>query len=213
MTLAWSIYFIDFPQVRLYVFAHVTLVWCQHFRTRGVQWRQFTKCSDPSVLWRLISPVLLVRNSCFWSRIIDETLMFNCTPGLVSSPLYRRVSTSGPLYCGYSQYLSLRMQANNKIAQIMGHGICARLEMISFLVLDQQNRTFETATVTLCYFTALCLPTGKMWEIFSLHFLARPGVFQGNHLVVTKVEVPNGVLTCSMRSKFATVHVCVYRAV
>ena len=28
--------------------------------------------------------------------------MFNCTPGLVISPLYRRVSTSGPLYCGYS---------------------------------------------------------------------------------------------------------------
>ena len=44
-------------------------------------------------------------------------------------------------------------------------------------------------------------------------FLARPGVFPGNHLVVTKVEVPNGVLTCNMRNKFATVHVCVYRAV
>ena len=102
MILAWSIYFIDFPQVRLYVCAHVTLVWCQHFRTRGVQWRQFTKCSDPSVLWRLTTPVLLVQNPCFRSRIIDETLMFNCTPGLVISSLYRRVSTSGPLYCGYS---------------------------------------------------------------------------------------------------------------
>ena len=99
----WSIYFIDFPQVCLYVFAHLTLVWCQHFRTCRVQWRQFTKCSDPSVLWRLTTLVLLLQNSCFWSRIIDETLMFNCTPGLVISPLYRRVSTSGPLYCGYSQ--------------------------------------------------------------------------------------------------------------
>ena len=29
--------------------------------------------------------------------------MFNCTPGLVISPLFWRVSTSGPLYCGYSQ--------------------------------------------------------------------------------------------------------------
>ena len=96
MILAWRIYFIDFPQVRLYVFAHVTLVWCQHFRTCGVQWRQFTKCSDPCVLWRLATQVLLVQNLCFRSRIIDETLMFNCTPGLVISPLYRRVSTSGP---------------------------------------------------------------------------------------------------------------------
>ena len=95
------------------------------------------------------------------------------------------------------------MQANNKIAQILGHVV----------VLDQQNRTFEAAIVTLCYFTALCLPTGKMLEILSLNFLARPGVFQGNHLVVTKEEVPNGVLTCNMRNKFATVHVCVYRAV
>ena len=50
------------------------------------------------------------------------------------------------------------MQANNKIAQIMGHDIRS-------FMLDQQNRAFEAATVTLCYFTALCLPMGKMWEI------------------------------------------------
>ena len=50
--------------------------------------------------------VLLVQNSCFQSRIIDETLMFNGTPGLVISPLYRRVSTLGPLYCGYSHVLA-----------------------------------------------------------------------------------------------------------
>ena len=33
--------------------------------------------------------------------------MFNCTPGLIVSPLYRRVSTSGPLYCGYSDFSTL----------------------------------------------------------------------------------------------------------
>ena len=30
--------------------------------------------------------------------------MFNCTPGLVLSPINRRVSTSGPLYYGYSEF-------------------------------------------------------------------------------------------------------------
>ena len=118
--------FIDFPQVRLYAFAHVTLVWCQHFRTRGVQWRQFTKCSDPSVLWRLTTPVLLVQNSCFQSRIIDETLMLNCAPGLVISPLYRRVSTSGPLYCGYSEFSfkgSISRQVRNNFSLITGKNL------------------------------------------------------------------------------------------
>ena len=68
--------------------------------------------------------------------------------------------------------------------------------MLSFpLCLDQQNRGLEAATVTLCYFTALCLPMGKPQEIFDLHFFARPGVFQANHCIVTKVEVPNSVLT------------------
>ena len=67
------------------------------------------------------------------------------------------------------------------------------------------------SSVTVCYFTALCLPMGKMREIFNLHFLARPGVFQANHCVVTKVEVPNSMLTCIMRIKFATVSV--YQAV
>ena len=37
--------------------------------------------------------------------------------------------------------------------------------------------------------------------------------FQANHLVIAKVEVPNRVLTCNMRKKFATVPVCVYQAV
>ena len=32
--------------------------------------------------------------------------MFNGTPGLVISPLYWRVSTSGPLYCGYSNLVT-----------------------------------------------------------------------------------------------------------
>ena len=55
---------------------------CQHTR---VKWRQFTKCSDPSFLWRITTLALLVQNSCFQSRILDEILMFNCTPGLVIS--------------------------------------------------------------------------------------------------------------------------------
>ena len=81
----------------------MTLVWCQHFTTCRVQWRQFTKCSDPRALWRLTTPVLLVQKSCFWSKIIDEIMMFKCTPGLVIYLLYRRVSTSGPLYCVFSK--------------------------------------------------------------------------------------------------------------
>ena len=35
MILAWSIYFIDFPQVRLYVFAHVTSVMSTIQNTRS----------------------------------------------------------------------------------------------------------------------------------------------------------------------------------
>ena len=38
------------------------------------------------------------------------------------------------------------------------------------ILLDQQNRALEAATVTQRYFTALCLPMGKKQEIFYLHF-------------------------------------------
>ena len=74
-------------------------------------------------------------------------------------------------------------------------------------ILDQQNRALEAATITLCYFTALCLPMGKTGEIFHLHFLAKPGFFQANYGDVTKVGVPNCVLTCNMRNEFVTVRV------
>ena len=57
-------------------------------------------------------------------------------------------------------------------------------------MLDQQNRALEATTVTQRYFTALCLPMGKMREIFDLHFLAKPGFFQANYCDVTKIEVP-----------------------
>ena len=78
---------------------------------------------------------------------------------------------------------------------------------------DQQNRALKAATVTLRYFTALCLPMGKTREIhvFDLHFLAKPGFLQANYCDVTKVEVPNCVLTCNMRNEF--VAVWVYQAV
>ena len=46
---------------------------------------------------------------------------------------------------------------------------------------------------------------GKTREIFDLHFLAKPGLFQANYCDVTKVEVPN------MRNEFVTVRV--YQAV
>ena len=77
--------------------------------------------------------------------------------------------------------------------------------------LDHQNRAFKAATVTLHYFTALCLPTGKAREIFDLHFLAKPGFFQANYCNDTKVEVPNCVLTCNMRNEFVALRV--YQAV
>ena len=76
---------------------------------------------------------------------------------------------------------------------------------------DQQNRALEAATITLRYFTALCPTMGKTREIFVLHFLAKPGFFQANYCDVTKVEVPNCVLTCNMRNEFIAVRV--YEAV
>ena len=78
-------------------------------------------------------------------------------------------------------------------------------------MLDQQNRALEAAIVTLRYFTALRLLMGKTREIFDLHFLAQPGFFRANYCDVTKVEVPNCVLTCNMRNEFVAVRV--YQAV
>ena len=54
---------------------------------------------------------------------------------------------------------------------------------------------------------ALCLPMRKTGEIYDFHFLAKPGFFQANYCDVTKVEVPNCVLTCNMRNKFVSVRV------
>ena len=78
-------------------------------------------------------------------------------------------------------------------------------------MVNQQNRALEATTVSLRYFTALCLPVGKTREMFDLHFLATPGFFQANYCDVTKVEVPNCVLTCNMRNEFVAVRV--YQAV
>ena len=86
--------------------------------------------------------------------------------------------------------------------------LCAR--MCSTL-LDQQNRALEAATVTLRYSTALCPPMEKTREIFDLHFLAKPWLFHANYCDVTKVEVPNCLLTCNMRNEFVAVRV--YQAV
>ena len=52
---------------------------------------------------------------------------------------------------------------------------------------------------------------GKMRETFNHHFLAKPEFFQANYCDVTKVEVPNCVLTCNMRNEFVAVRV--YQAV
>ena len=82
---------------------------------------------------------------------------------------------------------------------------------VSAVTLDQQNRALEAATVALRYFTALCPPMGKTLVVFDLHFLAKPGSFQANYCNVTKVEVPNCVLTCNMRNEFVPVRV--YQAV
>ena len=77
--------------------------------------------------------------------------------------------------------------------------------------IDQQNRVLEAATVTLRYSTALCPPMGKMQELVGLHFLTKPGFFQANYCSVTKVEVPNCVLTCNMRNVIVAVRA--YQAV
>ena len=87
--------------------------------------------------------------------------------------------------------------------------------MISFfksgVTVDQQNRALETATITLGYSTALCPPMEKTREIFDLHFLAKPGFFQANYCDVTKVEMPNCMLTCNMRNEIVDVRA--YQAV
>ena len=77
--------------------------------------------------------------------------------------------------------------------------------------IHQHNRAFEAATVTLRYFTALCLPMGKTREIFDFRFLAKPRFFQTNYYDVTKVEMPNCVLTGNMTNEFVAVRV--YQAV
>ena len=76
---------------------------------------------------------------------------------------------------------------------------------------DQQNRALEAATVTRRYSTALCPPMGKTPEIFDHHFLAKPGFFQANYCDVTKVEVPNCMLTCNIRNEIFAVRA--YQAV
>ena len=77
--------------------------------------------------------------------------------------------------------------------------------------IDQQNRALEAATVTLRYSTALCPPMGKTREMFDLHFLAKQGFFQANYCDVTKVEVPNSMLTWNMRNEIIAVRA--YQAV
>ena len=76
---------------------------------------------------------------------------------------------------------------------------------------DQQNRALEATTVTLRYSMALCPPMGKTREILDLHFLSKQGFFQANYCDVTKVEVPNCMLTCNMRNEIVAVRV--YQAV
>ena len=91
---------------------------------------------------------------------------------------------------------------------------CTNLQPVTLTFysdIDQQNRALEAATVTLRCFTALCPPMGQTQEIFNLHFLAKPGFFQANYCDVTKVEVPNCMLTCNMRIEFVAVRV--YQAV
>ena len=48
---------------------------------------------------------------------------------------------------------------------------------------------------------------GKTQEIFDLHFLAKPGFVQANYCDVTKVKVPNCMLTCNTRKEFVAVRV------
>ena len=75
-------------------------------------------------------------------------------------------------------------------------------------MLDQQNRALEAATVTL---HGPMSTKGKTREIFDLQFLAKPGFFQANYYDVTKVEVPNCMLTCNMRNEIVAVRA--YQAV
>ena len=84
---------------------------------------------------------------------------------------------------------------------------CSVSETLILSCLDRHNRALEAATITLRYFTALWPPMGKTLEIFVLHFLAKPGFFQVNYCDVTKLEMPNCVLTCNTRNEFVAVRV------
>ena len=48
---------------------------------------------------------------------------------------------------------------------------------------------------------------GTTRKIFDFHFLAKPKFFQANYYDVTKVEVPNCVLTGNTRNEFVAVRV------
>ena len=88
------------------------------------------------------------------------------------------------------------------VLYVHGNAMVMSGRSVSLLsLLDQQNRALEAATVTLRYSTALYPPMGKTREIFDLHFLAKPGLFQANYCDVTKVEVPNCMLTCNMKNE------------
>ena len=95
--------------------------------------------------------------------------------------------------------------------QLGRYDFSSSMKFPCFVTVDQQNRALEATTVTLRYFTALCPPMGKTREIFDLHFLAKPGFFQANYCDVTKVEVPNCMLTCYMRNEIVAVRA--YQAV
>ena len=77
---------------------------------------------------------------------------------------------------------------------------------------DQQNRALEAATVYTRLLHGPMSTNGKKTrEIYDLHFLAKPGFFRANYCDVTKVEVPNCVLTGNMRIDLVALRV--YQAV
>ena len=45
-----------------------------------------------------------------------------------------------------------------------------KTDVAQYSVKNHHQRALEAANVTLRYFTGLCLPMGKMREIFDLHF-------------------------------------------
>ena len=95
------------------------------------------------------------------------------------------------------------MQASNKMAQIMGHGICAR----------PTKWDLEVARVTVMLLHGPMFTNGKNVKNIQSSFSLKSRSFPGKSFSCHKNTGAKQSLTCNMRNKFPTIHVFGYQAV